>query len=247
MGPAVSELLYLSDSYVTEFDARVTHLAPDGVYLDRTAFYPAGGGQPADRGELRSADGARWPVVGAEKTSQGVLHRLADRTPPEVGRELHGTIDWGVRYAHMRYHTALHLLSGVVYHRWGSGITGGQIYGDRARMDFSMPEFSRALAEELLLELNRRSAEGLPVSIRNVPRATLLADPSLVRVARELLPEVDPVRLIEIGDFDIQADGGTHVRSTREVGLARLDRIENKGARNKRLYLTLEPPPGGPP
>jgi misacylated tRNA(Ala) deacylase len=142
----------------------------------------------------------------------------------------------------MRHHPALHLLSGVVYHRFGSGITGGQIYSDRARMDVSLPAFSRGLALELLDEVNRRAEEGLRVRSRSVPRAELLEDPALVRVARELLPDVDPVRLVELGTFDRQADGGTHVRSTRELGRARLDRIENKGVRHKRLYRVLDEP-----
>ncbi|HZY91488.1 MAG TPA: alanyl-tRNA editing protein [Thermoplasmata archaeon] len=232
--------LYLEDSYLRRFDGTVIGHGDGGVLLDRTVFYPSGGGQPTDRGELRDDTGQRWTVEAVEKSPGGILHRISGGGLPAVGTTLHGEIDWDLRYRHMRYHTALHLLSGVVYHRFGSGITGGQIYADRARTDFSLPEFSRDLASTLLDELNRKARESIPVHVRWIPRSALLADPSLVRVAKELLPDVDPVRLIEIGEFDVQADGGTHVRSTSELGSARLEKLENKGARNKRLYLSLD-------
>ena len=237
-----TEALYLSDSYQRTFEARVVSSTPRAVVLDRTAFYPTGGGQPSDQGTLRGPDDRVWHVESVEKTSFGIVHHLQESDAPPAGIDLHGEVRWDLRYPHMRYHTALHLLSGVVFRRFGSGITGGQIYANRARMDFSLPEFSRELAGELLDQLNRTAAEGLPVSVRFLPRAAIVADPTLVRVARELLPDVDPVRLIEIGQFDVEADGGTHVRSTREVGTARLERLENKGARNKRLYMVLDEP-----
>ncbi len=245
----MSEALYLHDSYLRSFEAVVTRSDGTGVVLDRTAFYPTGGGQPSDRGTLHASDGRDWSVAAVEKTPAGILHRLAEALDlPIPGTRLTGTVDWGLRYQHMRYHTLLHVLSGVVYHRFGSGITGGQIYPDRARMDFSLPEFSRELAEDLLAEANRLTAEALPMRVRFISRRELEADPSLVRVARELLPDVDPVRLIVIGDYDVQADGGTHVRSTAELGRARVERLENKGGRNKRLYVALEggADPSGP-
>ncbi|HYK93048.1 MAG TPA: alanyl-tRNA editing protein [Thermoplasmata archaeon] len=246
----MTDALYLADSYLEKCSAAVVATGERSVVLDRTVFYPAGGGQPSDTGWLSAPDGRRWEVVSVAKSDGGIVHGVGSSDLPPVGTAVEAKIRWEARYQHMRYHTALHLLSGVVFHRFGSGITGGQIYVDRARMDFSLPEFNRELAADLLGEMNRRSAEGIPVSARTVTRSALDADPSLVRVARELLPDVDPVRLIEIGTFDVQADGGTHVRSTREVGTARVERIENKGARNKRLYISLDPPApaieGGP-
>lgn len=242
----MTEALYLRDSYLRSFDARVTEVEGTSVVLDRSAFYPVGGGQPSDQGVLRTGDGRSWTVGSVEKGLRGILHHLADSSnPPEPNEPVSGEIDWTLRHQHMRYHTLLHLLSGVVYHRFHSGITGGQIYPDRARMDFSLPEFSREIATDLLEEVNRIAAGGVPVEVRFISRRELSADPSLVRVARELLPDVDPVRLIQIGTHDIQADGGTHVRSTAELGRARVERLENKGARNKRLYVALEdlPPP----
>ncbi len=239
----MTERVYLTDSYLRSFEATVTSQDGSGVILDRTAFYPGGGGQPPDRGTLRGPDGTLWLVSAVEEGGAGLVHRLAgDASPPSEGARLVGAVDWTLRHRHMRYHTLLHLLSGVVFHRFGSDITGGQIYADRARMDFSLPDFSASLAADLLEEVNRRAAEDLKVEVRFVPRSRLTEEPSLVRVARHLLPEVDPVRLIDIGGFDVQADGGTHVPSTREVGRARVERLENKGARNKRLYLTLDDP-----
>lgn len=237
--------LYLRDGYLREFDAEVVSSSPGEVLLDRTAFYPEGGGQPADAGLLRSAAGATWNIVGVAKSAAGIVHR-ADGVVPPVGERVHGVIDWGRRYAHMRYHTCLHILSGVVYHRFGSDITGGQIYLDRARMDLSLPEFDRTLADQVVAEVNRVVERGFPISVRFVPLAELQRNPGLVRVDAQLVPDVPELRVIDIEGFDVQADGGTHVRSTREVGPVTLQKIENKGARNKRLYLTLGPPVAGP-
>ena len=166
---------------------------------------------------------------------------MSTGSPLAVGDHVAGEVDWPRRFAHMRYHTALHILSGVVYRRIGSGITGNQITAERARMDFSIPGFDRTLAENLIEGVNEVVRERRPVTVRSLPRAEAEKDPTLVRVAQELMPDVDVVRLIDIEGFDVQADGGTHVANTAEVGTARLERIENKGARNKRLYLTLDP------
>ncbi|HEY6238390.1 MAG TPA: alanyl-tRNA editing protein [Thermoplasmata archaeon] len=241
----MAEGLYLRNAVLQEFDATAVALVPEGVLLDRTAFYPTGGGQPDDRGTLVALDGTAWTVDEVKKLPSGIVHRVGGSRPVRVGEPLHGRVEWERRTAHTRYHTALHILSGLAFQRFGAGTTGGQIRADGARMDFSLPEFSRELAEELVDGMNEVVARDLPVEVRFRPRADVLSDPSLVRVATELLPEVDEVRLIDIVGFDVQADGGTHVRSTREVGPVRLDRLENKGARNKRLYLTLGAPVSG--
>lgn len=233
-------LLYLRDAYRREFDARVVRTLPDAVQLDATAFYPSGGGQPSDRGELVASDGRRWPVVRVEKADSGVLHGV-DGSPPSEGTRLKGAIDWPLRYAHMRFHTCLHILSGVVFHRFGSVITGNQIYADRARMDLSLTDFSPDLVAGILDEVNSIVQRATPVTVRFLTKAQAEADPTLVRVARELMPDVSEVRLIDIEGFDVQADGGTHVANSREVGEVRLLRTENKGAKNKRIYVTLGP------
>ncbi|HLY76634.1 MAG TPA: alanyl-tRNA editing protein [Thermoplasmata archaeon] len=232
--------LYLVDAYLREFDAHVVSSSGEGVILDRTAFYPEGGGQPADTGRLLSPAGVEWSILGAAKSSHGIVHRV-EGVPPPVGEAVHGLIDWDRRYACMRYHTGLHILSGVVYQRFGSDITGGQIYIDRARMDLSIPDFDRSVAEQVVAEVNRVVDQDLPIVVRVVPRDELVRNPGLVRVDAQLLPEVEELRVIDIQGFDAQADGGTHVRSTREVGPVTLQKVENKGARNKRLYLSLGP------
>jgi len=237
----MTEALYLVDAYLRQFEGKVVSVVPDGVLLDRTAFYPSGGGQPADQGTLTFADGRTVQVTDVRKVPDGILHFLAPGSTVSEGEHATGTLDWGRRYAHMRYHTALHILSGVVYRRIGSGITGNQISAERARMDFSIPGFDRTVAEDLIAGVNDVVRERRPVTVRTLPRAEATKDPTLVRVAQELMPDVDVVRLIDIEGFDVQADGGTHIANTQEVGTARLERVENKGARNKRLYLTLDP------
>lgn len=232
--------LYLVDAYLRDFDARVVASSPGQVVLDRTAFYPEGGGQPCDTGRLTMDSGEIWLVTGVEKSDHGILHRGAGPVPAP-GQGLHGQIDWDRRFIHMRYHTCLHILSGVVYHRFGSDITGGQIYADRARMDLSIPAFDRAVADEVVAEVNRVVQRNHPISVRFVPRDEIARNPGLVRVDAQLVPDVQDLRVIDIQGFDAQADGGTHVRATGEVGPVSLQKIENKGARNKRLYLTLGP------
>ena len=233
--------LYLHDAYLREFDARVVAASAEAVLLDRTTFYPEGGGQPGDVGRLTSASGAACDVMGVAKSAEGIIHRVGG-APPPVGQAVHGVIDWDRRYAHMRYHTCLHILSGVVYHRFGSDITGGQIYLDRARMDLSIPDFDRNVADQVVAEVNRVVERDLPIAVRFVPREEIAHHPGLVRVDAQLVPDVPELRVIDIQGFDAQADGGTHVHSTREVGPVSLQKIENKGARNKRLYLSLGPP-----
>ena len=233
--------LYLHDAYRTEFESVVTASEGPSIVLGTTAFYPSGGGQPNDTGVLTDTRGRAFRVTDVAKGPNGVVHRL-DADGPSVGIAVRGRIDWDRRFAHMRHHTALHILSGVVYRRFGSTITGGQIYTDRARMDFSLPEFSREIADQLVEGINDVVRRNLPVRVRFVAREELGRDPSLVRVAAHLVPDVETLRLIDIEGFDVQADGGTHVRSTGEVGAARLLGIENKGARHKRMTLALPPP-----
>ena len=238
----MTDALYLSDAYLRQFDAVVASVPPEGILLDRTAFYPSGGGQPADRGRLTVPTGGTVGVVDVRKTPEGILHVLDSSIPLTAGDPVRGELDWPRRFAHMRYHTALHILSGIVYRRIGSCITGNQITAERARMDFSIPDFDRPLAETLIEGVNEIVQEDRPVLVRSIPRTEAEKDPTLVRVAQERLPDVDVIRLIDIQGFDVQADGGTHVSNTAEVGVARLERVENKGARNKRLYLTVDPP-----
>jgi misacylated tRNA(Ala) deacylase len=237
----MTEGLYLVDAYLREFDARVVASSGGEVVLDRTAFYPEGGGQPADVGHLTGTSGGSWTVSGVAKSKGGIVHRV-EGVGPATGETVRGVIDWDRRYAHMRYHTCLHILSGVVFHRFGSDITGGQIYDDRARMDLSIPNFDKGVADQIVAEVNQVVEQSHPIEVRFVDREELGRHPGLIRVDPQLVPDVERLRVIDIQGFDAQADGGTHVHSTGEVGPVALQKIENKGARNKRLYLSVGDP-----
>jgi misacylated tRNA(Ala) deacylase len=232
-------LLYATDAYQRTFDATVTNVAEDAVELDRTVFYPTGGGQPHDLGTL-TWDGGSASVVEVRKQGGTVVHRLEGGTPP-VGATVHGEVDWARRYALMRHHTALHSMSGVIYQLYGATVTGGQMYPDRARMDFQLPD----LTAERLLAIEQRTnellAEGHPVSIRLLPRAEAFEIPDLIRTRVNLIPEgVEQIRVVNIEGVDQQADGGTHVNNTREVGRVKIVGSENKGKGNKRIEIALE-------
>jgi misacylated tRNA(Ala) deacylase len=237
---AETELLYASDAYLRTFDAEVQEVTPEGgVLLDRTAFYPTGGGQPHDLGTL-SWDGGEVNVVEVRKAGPRVVHRVEGDLPP-VGARVKGAIDWERRYALMRHHTALHSMSGVIYQLYGSTVTGGQMYPDRARMDFLLPDLSQERLQRIEERTNELVAEGHPVSIRFLLREDAFAIPDLIRTKVNLLPEgIQEIRVVNIEGIDQQADGGTHVNNTREIGRVRIVGSENKGKGNKRLEIVLE-------
>jgi misacylated tRNA(Ala) deacylase len=240
---APTVLLYATDAYVKSFAARVRALTPDnGVVLDQTAFYATGGGQPNDRGTLRWGPGAAT-VADVRKDADGnVAHLLADgAAPPPPGADVQGELDWDRRYALMRHHTALHAMSGVIYQLYGATVTGGQMYPDRARMDFQLPDLSAERLATIEQRTNELLAEGRPVSVRFLPRAEAFAIPDLIRTRVNLIPDsVAEIRVVNIEGIDQQADGGTHVANTREVGRVRIAGSENKGKGNKRLIIVLE-------
>lgn len=235
-----TELLYATDAYLRSFDATVVAITPEGgVVLDRTAFYPTGGGQPHDLGTLSWSGGAT-NVVEVRKAGPEVVHRV-DGEPPPIGTTVHGEIDWDRRYALMRHHTALHSMSGVIYQLYGATVTGGQMYPDRARMDFQLPDLSQDRLDHIEERTNELLLEGHPVSIRILPREEAFQIPDLIRTKINLLPEgIQEVRVVNIEGIDQQADGGTHVANTREVGRVKIAGTENKGKGNKRLEIVLQ-------
>jgi misacylated tRNA(Ala) deacylase len=238
---ADTELLYSTDAYLRTFDARVEEVTADSglVVLDRTAFYPTGGGQPHDLGTL-TWDGGSASVVEVRKEGLRVVHRV-EGDSPAVGAIVRGEIDWDRRYALMRHHTALHSMSGVIFQLYGATVTGGQMYPDRARMDFLLPDLSAERLAAIEERTNTLLTEGHPVSVRFLPRAKAFALPDLIRTRVNLLPEgIDEIRVVNIEGIDQQADGGTHVANTREVGRVRIAGSENKGKGNKRLAIVLE-------
>jgi misacylated tRNA(Ala) deacylase len=235
----MTEELFSGDSYTREFEARVVKLDGREVNLDRTAFYPGGGGQPADKGSLGIGPvGAS--VVDARRESGNVVHVL-DRAIPDTVRDLKGTLDWERRYAHMRYHTALHVLSGVIWRNFEAKVTGGQMRADRARMDFSFPgEWTVDVVGEIERLTNEALAEDRPVKVYELEREVALADPDLIRTQANLVPErVKRIRIVEIEGLDTQADGGTHVANTREVGEMGITGHKSKGRQNKRIEFVL--------
>ena len=240
----MTEHLYLRDGYLREFDARVTEVGERAVALDRTGFYPGGGGQPTDTGTLEW-DGTPVRVAELRRDGELVWHVL-EGAPPGAGAPVRGRIDWGRRYAIMRHHSALHVLVGIVYRRFGAKVTGGAIYPDRARMDFSLENLNKDLVSAIEAQTNGVIAEDRPIRVRFVSREEYdRAD--LTRLANVALPPtVLEVRVVEIDGFDAQADGGTHVARTGEIGRLEITKTENKGKANRRLEIALRDGGGAP-
>jgi misacylated tRNA(Ala) deacylase len=238
MGPMGTDLLYLRDAQLREFEAVVVDVDTDGrrVALEHTAFYATGGGQPHDTGTL-----AGLPVENVRKEDEHVWHTLGgDGELPAVGDEVHGEIDWDRRHALMRTHTALHVLCGVIWQEWRVPVTGGNMEPLSARMDFELdptPENFGARVEELV---NAEIAADRAIEVSFLPRSEAVLDEDLIRTKVNLIPEsVTEIRVVDIVGLDKQADGGTHVRSTGEVGGIRVVKTESKGKGNKRIRLEV--------
>jgi misacylated tRNA(Ala) deacylase len=231
--------LFLEDAYLKEFESPVVGLSGREVILARTAFYPGGGGQPADKGTL-GVGPVSAAVVDARREGDNVVHVL-DKVIPDTVRELKGELDWERRFAHMRYHTSLHALSGVIWRSFGAKVTGGQMRADRARMDFSFPgEWTVDVVGEIERLVNEALVEGRPVKVYELPREEALENPDLIRTQVNLVPErVKMVRIVEIEGIDTQADGGTHVANTEEVGEVEITGHKSKGRQNKRVEFIL--------
>jgi len=244
----MTELLYQTDSYLQTFTATVTGADPDAnaVILDRTAFYPAGGGQPSDQGSLSVMDG---PLAGrslrvekVKKQGGEALHFLDPAAPlPEVGAHVRGQLDWERRYQHMRTHTAMHILCGVIFRDYGASVTGGDMDPLKGRMDFEFETMRGELVSAIELAINIEVAAGREVRTAILPREEAFQIPDLIRTKINLLPEgIQQVRVVEIVGLDLQADGGTHVHNTAEVGRMRVVDYKSKGKINKRIYVELE-------
>ena len=235
----MTEALYHIDAYLKEFDAVVAAVEGQAVALDRTAFYPAGGGQPHDTGTL--TDGTRtWRVTKVRKAGADVWHEL-EGEPPAPGARLHGTLEWERRYQLMRTHTAMHILCGVIFRDYGASVTGGNMEPLKGRMDFEFETMRQELVKEIEAKINVEVAAARPVKVRILPRAEAFAIPDLIRTKINLLPEgIAEVRTVEIEGLDLQADGGTHVANTREVGRLRVVDYKSKGKINKRLEVAVE-------
>ena len=235
----MTEILYYQDAYLREFEAAVTAVSPDGVELDRTAFYPGGGGQPCDTGVI--AEGTRsWTVEAVRKVEGRIWHRVTGEPPP-AGTAVHARLDWDRRYALMRTHTAMHVLCGVIWRDYSASVTGGNMEPLQGRMDFELERMRQELVHEIEGRINEEVGAARPVRTRTLPRAEAFRIPDLIRTKINLLPEgIQAVRVVEIVGLDLQADGGTHVANTSEVGLIRVVDYRSKGAINKRLVVALD-------
>ena len=242
----VDEVAY-RDAYQRTADARVLEVATDGpplVVLDRTQFYPGGGGQPSDRGAiLRTDDGRSWTVKAARRVGGEIVHELEspdDGELPTAGDRVRVDLEWARRYALMRTHTALHALCGVVWRDHGALVTGGNMEPGSGRMDFEFETMSGDLVGAIEATVNEELHRQRDVRVDVLPRAEAFAIPDLIRTKVNLLPEgIEQIRTIEIVGLDLQADGGTHVANTREVGGIRVTGYESKGRINKRIRLEL--------
>ncbi len=232
----MTELLCHTDSYLKEFDATVVQVntAENAVALDRTAFFPGGGGQPCDRGWL-----GELPVARVARKDDVAWHFL-EGALPAVGSSVHGRLDWELRHKLMRTHTAFHILCGVVFRDWKAQVTGGNMEPLKGRMDFEFETLTGELVAEIERRINAEVAAARPVSVRVLPREEAFQIPDLIRTKINLLPEgIREVRIVEIQGLDLQADGGTHVANTREVGTIKVVGYESKGRINKRIKLEI--------
>jgi len=239
----MTELLYQTDSYIREFDTTITSvlMTERAVILDRTAFYPGGGGQPCDFGTL-TVGGMVYPVEKVKKQTEDVLHFLGGDAPlPSAGSAARGALDWARRYELMRTHTALHVLCGTIFRDYGALVTGGNMEPRQGRLDFEFETMRAELVREIEAAINKEVAQGREIRVKILPREEAFQIADLIRTKINLLPEgIKEVRTVEIAGLDLQADGGTHVRNTSEVGPIRIADYKSKGAINKRIYIEID-------
>ena len=239
----MTKLLYQTDSYLQEFSAQIVSVDTENrtIILDQSAFYPGGGGQPCDFGTLKAND-VTYIVDKVKKQGDDVLHFISGSEPlPAPGSASFGTLDWVRRYQLMRTHTAMHILCGVVWRDYGAKVTGGDMDPLKGRMDFEFESMRGELVKEIESRINLEVQERRDVHVKILPREEAFQIPDLIRTKINLLPEgIKEVRTVEIVGLDLQADGGTHVKNTSEVGKIRVVNYKSKGAINKRIYVELD-------
>ena len=233
-----TRVLYQTDAYLKNFSATVTSVDGSKVALDATVFYPGGGGQPYDLGFL-SGGGKTWPVLKVGRTGSTIWHEV-EGEPPQVGSVIQGELDWDRRYSLMRTHTALHILCGVVWRDYGAKVTGGKMKPLSGRMDFEFETLRSELIHEIEEKINIEARASRSVRVSFLPRDEADRHPDLIRTKINLLPPgISVIRVVHIGGLDMQADGGTHVANTREVGRIRIVDYKSKGRINKRIRIAV--------
>ena len=237
-----TEPLYSTDAYLRTFEAAILDVDAEGhrVALNRTAFYPGGGGQPNDEGALRWHE-AEVPITAVRSEGPLIWHTVAADSPlPDPGAEVEGTIDWDRRHLLMRTHTALHVLCGVIYADYGVAVTGGNMKPGEGRLDFELEHMSVDLGQWAQRRINEEIERARDILVSFVARSEASSDPALIRTKADLIPAtVDPLRVIDIVGLDKQADGGTHVATTAEVGHVAVIKTESKGRHNKRMRISV--------
>ncbi|MHA1986831.1 MAG: alanyl-tRNA editing protein [Promethearchaeota archaeon] len=235
----MTNALYMDDSYLKSWDAKVVAVK-DGkfIVLDNTAFYPKGGGQPWDEGTMVK-DNEQFNVVYVGKFSGEISHEV-DKAGLEIGDTVKCEIDWDRRYTYMRFHTACHLISNILYNRADAKITGNQIEMEKARMDFSMIDYSPEKLNAFVVEANKIIEEDLSITVEYMTRQEVFGKPELARLAVGLPKNIKDFRIVNIGNIDKQVDGGTHVNHLKEIGIIEVIKTVNKGKNNRRMYFQLK-------
>ena len=228
------------DAYQSAAEGSVVATTDDGIFLDRTVFYSRGGGQPGDIGTITWSGGSA-EIVDTFRRDEMPFHQVAEGSVlPDPGTPVEGVIDWERRYMIMRTHTALHALSGVVFRDFGAKVTGGNMTPGEARMDFELDGISVEFGRDVERTLNQELVKGYPTEIVVMAREIALQDPDLIRTKVNLIPDfVKEIRVVDIKGLDRQADGGTHVNSTLEVGRIEVVKTESKGKANKRMRIRV--------
>ena len=234
----MSLLLCLDDSYLKECDAVVQSVDGNDVVLDRTVFYPRGGGQPSDRGKLVAEDGKEIMVLNVLKKNGNIVHELENHSL-KSGDKVLCILDWKRRYKLMRMHTAAHVIAATMLRNASALITGNQLEEDKTRFDFSMENFDREKFENIIQKANQELSKDISLKVYTLPREEAMKLPGIVKLANALPPSLTHLRIVEIPGIDIQADGGTHVKNLHEVGKIEIIKLENKGKDNRRVYFTL--------
>ena len=236
----MTRALYLEDSYLKECDATVVSIKDDKyVVLDKTIFYPKGGGQPCDIGRILRGNEA-FNVVYVGKFSGEISHEV-DRPGLKKGDNVHCILDWSRRYRLMRSHTAAHLFASLLCNGTGALVTGNQLETDKIRFDFSLDQFNPEILERYVNQTNELLKKDTPVNSYELPKEEALKIPGVIKMAEAFPPDLPRLRIVELVDLDKQADGGTHVKNLNEVGQIRILKTENKGKNNRRIYFTLTP------
>lgn len=232
----MTELLFMNDSYMKECEATVTEITEKGIILNKTIFYPQGGGQPSDIGKI-IFNNKEYDISKVKKENGKIVHYCEHDLSPNDNIRL--VIDWDRRYKLMRMHTAAHVISTLFFKKTGALITGNQLDIDKSRIDFNIENFDKEKMMTIVEEANQAMKQGHEVTVSYMLREEALKDPELVKLASVLPPAVKELRIVKIGNLDRQADGGTHVKNTTEVGDIKVISMDNKGKANRRLYYTL--------